>query len=150
MPIRLVCTVVVSAIASLIMACGDGGSTASQPPAGGSARTPRPDASISTVTAAAAHVSTLQVSAKDTKYSTDHLAARAGRITFQFTNDDTAIPHSFALYRSKSDLKDPLGSTPMATGPSTQSFTLDLAPGDYYYQCQVHQEAMSGTLVVAR
>ncbi len=149
MPLRLIFTAVVSAIVALIMACGGSSSSASKPLSGGSeAQTPLADGAIATVTAAAANVSNVQISAKDAKFSTDHLQARAGRLNFTFTNDDTAMPHSFALYKSKSDLKDPLGSTPIATGPSTQSFTLDLPGGDYYFQCQVHMDAMSGTLTV--
>src|SRR6476646_9954510 len=113
---RLICTAVVSGIVALIMACGGDGATASKALSGGSdPQTPRPDAAISTVTAAAANPSTLQISAKDMKFNTDKLQAKGGRVTFQFTNDDSTVPHSFALYKSRSDLKDPLGSTPIAT-----------------------------------
>ena len=104
---------------------------------------------ISTVTAAVASASTLQISASGTKFDSDKLNANAGRVTVQFTNNDNGITHSFALYRSKSDLDQPLAATTIATGPNAMSVTADLTPGDYYFQCQVHPQQMNGTLTAS-
>ena len=74
---------------------------------------------------------------------------KAGRVTVQFTNNDSGMTHSFALYRSKSDLDQPLAATTIATGPNVMSITADLTPGDYYFQCQVHPDKMNGALTAS-
>src|SRR4051812_20315086 len=104
-----VCVAVSAIGAATAMSCSDDGGSMSStvrgtstpsvanttPGAGGGA--------ISTVTAAAASASTVQISASGTKFDTDKLALKAGRVTVDFTNNDNGMTHSFALYRSKSD-----------------------------------------------
>ena len=153
----IVAVCVAAGALSLVTAtsCSDyGGSTATttrgtSTPSGAETRPGAGGGAISTVTAAAASASTLQISAKDTKFDTDKLNAKAGRVTVQFTNNDNGMTHSFALYRSKSDLDQPLAATTIATGPNAMSVTADLTPGDYYFQCQVHPDKMNGTLTAS-
>jgi plastocyanin len=141
--------------AIVAVSCSDDGGSTSKTSVGtstpsGSATTPGAGGgAISTVTAAVASASTLQISASGTKFDTDKLNAKAGRVTVQFTNNDNGMTHSFALYRSNSDLDQPLAATTIATGPNVMSVTADLTPGDYYFQCQVHPQQMNGTLTAS-
>ena len=135
--------------------CSDDGGSPSTTPrrtstASGAVTTPGAGGgAVSTVTAAIANASTLQIAANDTKFDTDKLSAKAGRVTVQFTNNENGTAHSFALYRSKSDLDQPLAATTIATGPNIMAVTADLTPGDYYFQCQVHPDKMNGTLTAS-
>jgi len=149
------CVAACAVLAAIAISCGDGGgSTPAAPretstPSGAVTTPGAGGGAISTVTAAVASASTLQISAIDTKFDTDKLDANAGRVTVQFTNNANDIAHSFAVYRSKSNLDQPLAATTIATGPNAMSLTLDLTPGDYYFQCQVHPQQMNGMLTAS-
>ncbi|HZP56474.1 MAG TPA: cupredoxin domain-containing protein [Dehalococcoidia bacterium] len=92
---------------------------------------------------------TLQISAKDIAYSTDKLTAKAGAVTIEFTNNDSATSHNFALYNSPDSATNEIGHTDIAPGPNTKSLTVTLQPGTYHYECQVHPTSMRGTLTVS-
>src|SRR5581483_9098514 len=92
---------------------------------------------------------TLQISAKDIAYSTDKLTAKAGAVTIEFTNNDSATSHNFALYNSPDSATNEIGHTDIAPGPNTKSLTVTLQPGTYHYACQVHPTSMRGTLTVS-
>jgi plastocyanin len=88
---------------------------------------------------------TLQISAKDLKFSTDQLTAPAGKpFAIQFDNQEPA-PHNVSIYRDEalSDtvfVQDPFG------GPATQTYAIPaLEAGSYVFVCDVHKE-MRGTL----
>ena len=71
-------------------------------------------------------------------------------LPFQITidNQDKGIDHDFAIYDTPK-LKHRLYLSPKVTGPGTKTFTGPALPaGKYYFQCDVHGPAMSGTLVV--
>ena len=71
-------------------------------------------------------------------------------LPFQITidNQDKGIDHDFAIYDTPK-LKHRLYLSPKVTGPETKTFTGPALPaGKYYFQCDVHGPAMSGTFVV--
>jgi cytochrome c oxidase subunit II len=63
-------------------------------------------------------------------------------------NLDDNVAHNFGIWQS-SALKKELYHTPDLTGPAEKHYTAPaLAPGKYYFQCDIHGPAMSGTLIV--
>ncbi len=79
------------------------------------------------------------------------IAAVAGQpIKVTIINKDGGIAHNFAIWQS-SKLKHRIYVTPDVTGPATKTFTAPaLKPGKYYFQCDIHGPAMSGTLVIGK
>jgi plastocyanin len=79
-------------------------------------------------------------------YTTDHMTAKAGKVTIDFTNPQ-GLAHNVAIENSKGE--EIASVEPLADGSDTT--TADLKPGTYHYFCTVpgHREAgMEGTLVV--
>jgi plastocyanin len=80
-------------------------------------------------------------------FSTDELTAPAGTITITFENNEDGVVHNFALFDSEDSAENVIDSTDLLPGPSTDEITVELEPGTYYYNCQVHPQ-MEGTLTV--
>ena len=95
---------------------------------------------------------TLQLSAKDTKYSTECLAAPAGQaFTIHFDNMDP-LPHNVSIY-SADPMMDKAAKTIFkmdpTTGPKVVDYSVTAQPaGKYHYHCDVHPTQMHGALVV--
>jgi plastocyanin len=89
----------------------------------------------------------LTISAKDLKFSTSTLSAPAGKpFQIAFDNQDGA-PHNVAIYRDSSASEKVFGSDPFS-GPDAVRYDVPpLAPGSYFFRCDVHP-AMSGQLTV--
>ncbi len=63
-------------------------------------------------------------------------------------NKDSGIAHNFAIYDTSSR-KHRYYLSPNVTGPAKKTFTVPaLQAGKYYFQCNIHGPAMSGTLIV--
>ena len=78
------------------------------------------------------------------------LPAPAGAtVVMTFVNDDTNMPHNFALYTNATALTT-IFAGDLVTGPGTitYTFTAPPAPGTYFFRCDVHPELMTGTFVV--
>jgi cytochrome c oxidase subunit II len=77
------------------------------------------------------------------------IAAVAGKpIQVTINNKDAGIAHNFAIWQD-AKLKHRLYVTSDITGPATKTFTAPaLPPGKYYFQCDIHGPAMSGTLII--
>jgi plastocyanin len=70
-------------------------------------------------------------------------------ITVRYLNDSN-LPHNVNFFNGPDNSAPSLGATAVVTGPGAPeevSFTTP-GPGDYYFWCDVHQSAMSGTLHV--
>jgi plastocyanin len=72
----------------------------------------------------------------------------------EFKNDDTGIPHNWALY-TDSSAATLLGGAPDAgtfiTGPDQTTYQVKaLDPGVYFYRCDIHPTVMFGQFVVAK
>lgn len=107
--------------------------------------TPVPQTAACAVADAA---NTIQLTAKDLKFSAPCIQAAAGKqIIIHFTNDES-IPHDVAVYRDSSKAEE-LGRSNMVTGPnaSTSISIKAQRPGQLYFQCTIHN-AMNGALVV--
>jgi len=66
------------------------------------------------------------------------------------TVDNTDGRHSFAVYASEAAAQsgaDPIAETEICTAPCTDSITVNLSAGQYFFRCQVHPTIMKGTLI---
>ena len=93
--------------------------------------------------------SSITLTAQHIVWDKSCIAAVAGK-PFQITidNKDAGIAHNFAIWVSSS-LKHRLYQTPNVSGPAAKTFTVPALPaGKYYFQCDVHGPAMSGTLII--
>jgi hypothetical protein len=63
-------------------------------------------------------------------------------------NQDAGIDHNFSIYDSFFQKRNYF-KAPRITGPATETEQVGgLAPGRYYFQCDVHGPAMSGAFIV--
>ena len=93
--------------------------------------------------------SSITLTAQHISWNTKCIAAVAGQpIKVTVINKDAGIAHNFAIWVS-SALTKRLYQTPNVTGPATKTFIAPALPaGKYYFQCDVHGPAMSGTLII--
>jgi cytochrome c oxidase subunit 2 len=93
--------------------------------------------------------STITLTAQHIQWDKTCIAAVAGQpIRLTVINKDVGIAHNFAIWVS-SALKKRLFQTGNESGPATKTYTVPALPaGKYYFQCDVHGPAMSGTLII--
>jgi cytochrome c oxidase subunit 2 len=93
----------------------------------------------------------VQLTAHNISWDTNCLAVAAGQTaSLTVANLDEGIDHNFAIYDGL-DLKHELFVIPQFAGVATKSFTIPtIAPGKYYFQCNVHGPAMSGVFIVKK
>jgi plastocyanin len=80
--------------------------------------------------------------------------AAAAAFSVTFKNDDTGVPHNWALFTNQG-ATDRLGGAPDAstfiTGPDETTYQVKaLDPGVYFYHCDIHPTTMNGSFVVAK
>ena len=95
--------------------------------------------------------SSITLTAQHIQWDKTCIAAVAGQpIKVTVINKDAGIAHNFAIWVDSS-LKKRLFQTGNLSGPATKTYTVTpLPPGKYYFQCDVHGPAMSGTLVIGK
>jgi plastocyanin len=105
----------------------------------------------STSASCAPSATTLTLTAKDTRFEPDCLAAPAGQaLTIAFDNQD-ALPHNLSLYTADPmvarNVKSLFQGT-LVTGPTKTTYSVPALPaGTYYFNCVVHPK-MFGAFVV--
>ena len=90
----------------------------------------------------------LSVVAKDIKFDPATLKAAAGAVSITFKNEDSTI-HNLHVFKGSDAKGESVGSTKPEAGPKTETLNLDLQPGQYFYQCDVHPDQMKGKLTVS-
>lgn len=93
--------------------------------------------------------SSVSLTAHNIHWDKKCIAVEANKpFTVTIDNKDGGIAHDFGVW-ANAKLKHEFFHTGKVTGVATKSFTLPaLKPGKYYFQCDIHGPAMSGTLVV--
>lgn len=90
-----------------------------------------------------------KVVAKNIQFNTSRIVVPAGKeVTITMENEDQGITHNFAIYQTPQASKN-LFRGPLFKGPGVKVLHVPaLQAGSYYFQCDVHGKAMSGTYVV--
>lgn len=96
----------------------------------------------------------LMVSAQNIQFDKPCLAAPAGKpFTIEFDNNDAGVAHNVEIFTDSSATTRLGGATSGSdtiTGPDTVTYNVDaLKAGTYFFQCDVHPTAMTGTFVVS-
>ncbi|HEX5370163.1 MAG TPA: cupredoxin domain-containing protein [Dehalococcoidia bacterium] len=107
-------------------------------------------ATVAAPTPSAPGATVIQIAAKNVTFDKKALSATAGQpVTVQFSNDDTGVPHNFAVYTDKG-ASQKIFSGELTTGPETinYTFTAPSTPGNYYFRCDVHPDQMNGSFTV--
>ncbi len=143
-PFRVSAFLTLVATAGLIAAaCGGDDS--------GEERTAQPSQSSTaapTVSPGQAGASTLKVVGKDITFDKTELEANSGAVSIEFDNQDTSIPHNLHVLRGTGPSGDSIDLTKITSGPVVQTLDLQLEPGAYFFQCDVHPNQMKGVLEV--
>lgn len=84
----------------------------------------------------------------NTLFDKSELRAEAGEITITHDNQDGGIVHDLAVFMGTDNKGELMGATELEAGPVTQTLTLNLEPGEYFYVCESHPATMSGSLTV--
>jgi plastocyanin len=88
--------------------------------------------------------------AKNIAFNTSTIMVPAGaNVTINFDNEDSAIPHNFAVYDT-SAAENVIFKGQIITGPkeTTYTFTAPSKPGTYFFRCDVHPTLMYGQFIV--
>jgi plastocyanin len=140
--------------------CGEAGDTDPTPvqtfkitPAANAtdARTPVPattPASEPTSPATSVAGGAIALASINSQFDLEQLAAPAGTVTIEFDNRDGGTVHNLHVFKGGDSDGESVGETELEAGPVTQTLTMDLEPGAYFYVCDAHPNTMSGTLTV--
>jgi len=116
----------------------------------GASVTTVPAATTSAEIAGPARTVTVSLTAKNLAFDQKTITVPAGaRVVMTFDNEDSGIPHNFALYTDSSARQKIFGGE-LITGRETTiyTFTAPLKPGTYFFRCDVHPGMMTGSFVV--
>jgi plastocyanin len=92
----------------------------------------------------------IYLQAKDISFNVSTITVPAGaNVIVHFSNEDSGIPHNFAVYESSSASKSIfVGKIITGVSSITYNFTAPITPGNYYFRCDVHPTIMTGTFTV--
>jgi cytochrome c oxidase subunit II len=91
-----------------------------------------------------------QIAAKGTAFDKDCLAEPANKgFTLTFNNEDAGVPHNVVIFKGRDATAPVSFRGALFPGPATQKYQVPaLASGRYFFHCDAHPSAMTGTLVV--
>jgi plastocyanin len=93
---------------------------------------------------------TIDLVAKNIAFDKSTITVPAGaEVTVNFDNQDSGIPHNFAVYTNAS-ASTSIFVGQIISGPAkvTYKFTAPTTPGNYFFRCDVHPSIMTGSFVV--
>jgi plastocyanin len=93
---------------------------------------------------------TIDLVAKNIAFDKSTITVPAGaKVTINFDNQDSGIPHNFSVYDS-SAAKKAVFKGKIITGPKkiTYTFTAPEKAGTFFFRCDVHPTIMTGTFIV--
>lgn len=131
-------------------ACGDGDDSGETPTGGQTPAAEDTPVADETPTGGGA---TAEISMIPTiRFDTAELTIAADtEVTITADNTDSGIPHNFAVYSSRDAAEsgeEALAATEICSGPCTDTASLNLSAGEYFFRCNVHPAQMTGTLIV--
>ncbi len=100
--------------------------------------------------AAAPQSVTVDLVAEDIAFDKNTITVPAGaRVTVNFNNRDSGVPHNFAVYETEAAEKV-IFSGQIVTGLAKIEYTFDAPPipGTYFFRCDIHPTQMTGQLIV--
>ena len=92
----------------------------------------------------------INLTAKNIAFNTRTITVPAGSdVTINFDNQDSNIPHNFAVYETQAAQKA-IFQGKIITGPAkiTYTFKAPATPGAYFFHCDVHPTTMTGQFIV--
>ena len=91
----------------------------------------------------------LTITARNIAWNTSRLFAVANvPLTITVNNEDDGVPHNWEFFAGEEPEGEPVAGTEVENGPVVQTLNFGpLAPGDYFYWCQVHPQ-MEGIMSV--
>jgi outer membrane protein assembly factor BamB/plastocyanin len=133
---------------------GGAGGAATTPSAGGTTTpaasgTPSPSSSGTPSGTTTSGATSLTVVGQNIAFDKTTLKAPAGKVTVTFDNKDNGIPHNIHFFKGDNANGESVAASPIKPGPATDTLTMNLQPGTYFYQCDVHPLQMHGTLTVS-
>jgi len=105
---------------------------------------------VQTTGGVAGQPSAITLTAQNMKFDKSTITVPAGSaVTITFTNNDSGVPHNFALYTDASAATAIFRGT-IVNGPGTTkyTFTAPSTPGTYFFRCDVHPTQMTGQFIV--
>jgi plastocyanin len=111
---------------------------------------PSPGPSPSASPSPTATAVTVNLTARNIAFNTNSITVPAGaRVTVNFNNADSGIPHNFSVYNNSS-ASQAIFTGSIITGPATTTytFTVPSQPGTYFFRCDVHPTMMTGSFIV--
>jgi plastocyanin/mono/diheme cytochrome c family protein len=98
----------------------------------------------------AANAQQITIVGENIAFDKTTIDANAGApITITFDNKDDSVDHNIHFFEGSSASGKSIAATDVVAGPATQQLNLgELAAGTYFYHCDVHPDAMQGTLTV--
>ena len=94
---------------------------------------------------------TIDLTAKNVAFDKKTITVPAGAsVTINFSNQDSGVPHNFALYNDSSASQPAIFVGQIITGPitTTYTFTAPATPGKYFFRCDIHPTQMFGDFIV--
>src|SRR5439155_1430057 len=99
--------------------------------------------------AAGGNNAALTITAKNVKFDQTTASIPGGPVTIAFDNEDSGVLHNLHIFQGTDNSGDSVGMTDTATAPDKQNLNVNLSPGTYFYQCDVHPTQMTGMLQVS-
>jgi plastocyanin/uncharacterized membrane protein YozB (DUF420 family) len=93
---------------------------------------------------------TVDLVAEDNAFDKSTITVPAGaRVTVNFNNRDSGVPHNFAVYETE-DAQKVIFVGQIVTGLAKTEYAFDApaVPGTYFFRCDVHPTLMTGQLIV--
>ena len=108
----------------------------------------QPSSAAPASSSAAAGAVTINLIAQNMGFDQATLSVPAGaKVTMIFNNQDSA-PHNFALYTDSSAANVIFKGDIVSSKTITYQFTAPSTPGSYFFRCDTHPRAMTGTFKV--
>jgi plastocyanin len=83
------------------------------------------------------------------EFDREEISAPAGSVTINFDNQDAGVVHNVHFFAGTTASGESVGETDLEVGPVEQTLTMELTPGEYFYQCDAHPTTMKGVLTVS-